>query len=127
MTHRLLYIEDNLDNQFLIGLWFKKSRFELTVCGTAEEALAKVGSEPAFDAIILDVNLPGDLSGADFLKQLRMNTANLGVPVIMVSGHSSIDHIPGLSPSNYQFFLSKPFRKHELMDILNSLFPASAD
>jgi CheY-like chemotaxis protein len=118
-----LYIEDNLDNQFLVNLWFKRLPIELILCSTAEEGMQTLqnGSKP--DVIILDVNLPGTLSSTDFLTAIRTRPEHAFTPVIMVSGHSTLEHVPGLSAEQYQYFLPKPFKKQDLIDILLSLFP----
>jgi CheY-like chemotaxis protein len=119
----ILYIEDNLDNQFLVNLWFRRLPYRLTLCATAEEGLQVIDKGDHADVIVLDVNLPGDLTGPQMLEKLRKMDAAKNTPVIMVSGHSTLEHVPGLNASDYQFFLPKPFKKQELLDILSKLFP----
>jgi CheY-like chemotaxis protein len=119
----ILYIEDNLDNQFLVNLWFRRLPYRLTLCATAEEALQVIDKGDHADVIVLDVNLAGDLTGPQMLEKLRKMDVAKNTPVIMVSGHSSLEKVPGLNASDYQFFLPKPFKKQELLDILSRLFP----
>jgi DNA-binding NarL/FixJ family response regulator len=59
----------------------------LEVCGevaSAEEALEKLPSANA-DVAVLDVSLPGDMSGIDLLRELKQLFPDL--PILVVSGN----------------------------------------
>jgi two-component system response regulator AtoC len=120
-TKSVLYVEDNADNQFLVGLYTKKTRYELSVATTAEEGLSII-HQKHFDAIILDVNLSGDMTGMEFLNAVRKEAVFEKTAVIIVSGLPSAGHVPGLEDGTYQCFLPKPFRKQELLDVLDRIF-----
>jgi DNA-binding NarL/FixJ family response regulator len=60
---------------------------DLVVCGeagTAQEALAALPAANA-DVVVLDVSLPGGMSGIDLLRELKQQYPDL--PVLVVSGN----------------------------------------
>ena len=67
---RILLIEDNFDVQQFVSGIARLERAGITIARTGEEALAILGDDNAFDAILIDINLPG-ISGWDVLRSLR--------------------------------------------------------
>lgn len=82
--------------------------------GSASEFL----SEPLTDGVsclVLDVRLPG-LSGLDFQAELKR--ANIGVPIIFISGHGDIPMTVRAMKGGAVEFLPKPFRDQDLLDAI---------
>jgi len=77
---------------------------------SAEEAADLLGKEP-FDVMLLDVILPG-ASGVEFLQFVRKFQPNL--PVIMISGASSIKPVMKALELGAADFIRKPFDIDEL-------------
>jgi FixJ family two-component response regulator len=63
--------------------------------------------------IVLDVRLP-DLSGLDLQQELAK--ANVGLPVIFVTGHADIPMTVRAMKAGAVEFLTKPFREQELLE-----------
>ena len=61
------------------------------------------------DVVLLDWQMPG-LSGLDFVKMVRSDphTPNPFVPIIMVTGHTHIDHVRLARDAGVNEFLAKP-------------------
>ena len=71
-----------------------------------------------YDAIILDVMLPG-MDGFTVLKKLRQ--AGNSVPVLMLTARGELeDRVKGLE-SGADYYLPKPFEKQELIAILRAI------
>ncbi|HUO85338.1 MAG TPA: sigma-54 dependent transcriptional regulator [Thermoanaerobaculia bacterium] len=93
---------------------------EAVLCESAEEALARYNRQE-FDLILLDIWLPG-IDGLDLLERLR--NAGGGPPVIVISGHGSIDTAVRATRLGAFDFLEKPLSlervtltvKHALSD-----------
>jgi len=68
------------------------------------------------DVIILDWMMEG-MSGLEFVKMLRTNpqTPNPFVPVIMLTGHTHIDHVRQARDAGVNEFLAKPVSVKALM------------
>jgi CheY-like chemotaxis protein len=61
------------------------------------------------DVIILDWMMEG-MSGLDFAREIRTspNTPNPFVPIIMLTGHTAIDHVRQARDAGVNEFLAKP-------------------
>jgi DNA-binding response OmpR family regulator len=90
--HRLLMIDDDIKLCHLIRDYFNPMGFELYFAHDGHEGL-KTARNSRFDAILLDVMLPG-LDGFELLRQLRMFCTT---PVVMLTGRGEeTDRIVGL-------------------------------
>lgn len=67
---RILLIEDNRDVQQFVSGIARLERAEIAVVRSGEEGLDLLAADAKFDAILLDLNLPG-ISGWDVLRSLR--------------------------------------------------------
>src|SRR5262245_58577877 len=63
--------------------------------------------------LVLDVRLPG-LSGLDL--QAELTKANVGIPIIFITGHGDIPMTVRAMKAGAVEFLTKPFRDQELLD-----------
>ena len=63
---------------------------EVTQAGSLEDALKRVSESAEVDLVILDMNMPG-MNGLEGLKVMR--TRNPDVPVVMLSGVASSEHV----------------------------------
>jgi DNA-binding NtrC family response regulator len=84
--------------------------YEVEVAGSAEIALDKLGKQ-TFDAILLDVQLPG-IDGLAMLDELR--TREIHTPVIMMSGHATIDVAMEATRRGADDFIEKPIGSDRL-------------
>jgi two-component system, chemotaxis family, chemotaxis protein CheY len=62
------------------------------------------------DVIVLDWMLEGEMSGLDFTRKLRnaQDSPNPFVPIIMLTGHTHIDHVRQARDAGVNEFLAKP-------------------
>ena len=81
---QVLVVEDDLDFAVVLLHGLQLIGAEATLASTGEEALETV-RQRRFDLIILDVRLPG-ISGLEVCRQLKMDPAQRGIPVIFSSG-----------------------------------------
>jgi FixJ family two-component response regulator len=78
---------------------------------TAEFLLSKPPNEVS--CLILDVRLPG-LGGLDF--QTELAAANIGIPIIFITGHGDIPMTVRALKAGAIEFLTKPFRDQDILD-----------
>ncbi len=78
-------------------------------------------SNNPFSAIIVDLTIPAGMGGKELVKEIRKTDAE--IPVFVSSGYAE-DPIMA-DPGKYGFTgsLSKPFRKSDLMELLNKHLP----
>jgi PAS domain S-box-containing protein len=79
----ILIVEDNTGTATLQRRAVERAGYRVLTAGSAEEAIEVLKADEV-SLILLDNRLPGELSGLDFLTNLRSVSPDL--PVIMVSG-----------------------------------------
>ena len=87
MVRRLLYIEDNEDNLYMLQLWFDVlGGYEILSArdGVAGIAMA-AGERP--DLILMDLNLP-EIDGWEATRRLKADPATRDIPIIALSAHA---------------------------------------
>lgn len=108
---RVLLIEDEPHTARAIELALAS---EGIICDTAElgEDGIQIGSIYDYDLVIVDLCLP-DINGFEVV--LRFRSAKVKVPILILSGLSSVDHkIKGLG-FGADDYLTKPFNSRELI------------
>jgi len=86
-VRRLLYIEDNEDNLYMLQLWFDVlGGYEILSArdGVAGIAMA-AGERP--DLILMDLNLP-EIDGWEATRRLKADPATRDIPIIALSAHA---------------------------------------
>lgn len=117
----ILVVDDDARLRGLLKEFLSSKGYRVT---TAPSALAAktMMSGLSFDAMVLDVMMPGE-SGLAFIKRLRGKA--LVMPVLMLSALAeSDDRISGLE-SGSDDYLTKPFEPQELLLRLQSLIRRS--
>ncbi len=113
MGANILIVEDEESILELIAINLHQAGFNPMRALNAEYA-DKLIREALPDLIILDWMLPG-MSGIEFAKRLRSNTATKKIPIIMLTAKSEEENkIQGLD-SGADDYLTKPFSPRELV------------
>ena len=81
--HRVLVIDDDLDNLESIKAGLEFKGYDVSVASNGAEALALLRSEPRFDSIVCDVGMP-DMNGWEVAAKIA--ELNLGARVYMLTG-----------------------------------------
>jgi two-component system OmpR family response regulator len=114
---RVLIVEDEPKMAALIRRGMRAEGVNADVVTRGEDAVVQAGSS-AYDAIVLDVMLPG-MDGYDACKALREQ--GTWSPVLMLTARDAIeDRVRGLD-GGADDYLTKPFSFAELMARLRSL------
>lgn len=111
---RVLVVDDEPDIAVLVRLTLEGDGHEVSVAADGETALAMV-DEGAFDAVILDVMMPG-MNGFDVLTALKSDPEPCvsSIPVIMLTARASdLDRIRG-GIEGAVFYMTKPFSGTDL-------------
>lgn len=101
----VLVVEDHPVNQQVARDFMDALGHRVTVAETGEEALT-LARAARFDAILMDVNLPG-ISGIEATRQLREDGAE-GVPIIGVSAHVQPSDIAACRAAGMDEVIAKP-------------------
>jgi DNA-binding NtrC family response regulator len=115
--HKALIIDDESGVRFGIRKFLDKHGYdvqEADACREAEELFR--ASSP--DVVILDYMLP-DGSGLDLM--LKLKSIDADVPIIMLTGHGSIDLAVQAIKEGAEQFLTKPVKLDALLVVLDRL------
>ncbi|MEZ4607639.1 MAG: response regulator transcription factor [Deinococcales bacterium] len=114
---RILVIEDDEALRELLVLHLEQAAFQVIEAASAEVAWDKLSWA---DVVVLDWMLP-ELSGVEWLEQLRKHRDHAHLPVLMLTARASErDKVEGLS-SGADDYLSKPFSTAELIARIKAL------
>jgi DNA-binding NtrC family response regulator len=107
---RLLLVDDDVDLRQDMKNFFQRSGYEVSDCGTAQEAL-ELADRRHFDVTILDMVLPG-MSGLELLDKLKARGSDS--QVVMLTGEGTIETAVEAIKKGACEFLTKPIRLKEL-------------
>ena len=114
---RILLVEDERKVASFIARALKENTYAVDVVETGEKAI-EAGSEVAYDAILLDVRLPG-LSGIEVCRELRQR--GIEAPVLMLTARGLVEQrVEGLD-AGADDYLTKPFVLAELLARVRAL------
>jgi DNA-binding response OmpR family regulator len=115
---RLLIIEDNPDIVANLYEFFEPKGYVLDSAGNGYTGLGLAAEHP-YDAVVLDVMLPG-LNGVELCQKLR-NELNIATPVLMLTARDTLaDKVSGFD-AGADDYLVKPFSLVELEIRLKAL------
>jgi two-component system, NtrC family, nitrogen regulation response regulator NtrX len=118
MPDRILVVDDEVNIVKSIAMILRGEGMAVEGAGSGEEALVRL-REQSFDAVLLDINLPG-IDGLETLRELRAEWPQL--PVIMVSGHATIERAVEATRLGALDFMEKPFsRDRALLNVRNAM------
>jgi CheY-like chemotaxis protein len=117
MRHRVLIVDDDESMRLLLaGLVSGELEAEVQLAGTCEQAL-RLAEGQAFDAILLDLQMPG-VGGFGVLYGVRRSRMNARTPVIMVSIVSEAAAVTRCLAAGANAYLVKPVKHAELAKTL---------
>ena len=108
---RVLVIDDQQDVRAMICMVLRLNHFDVIEADSAKTAL-KAFAESDFDAAVVDIFLE-DANGFDLIAAMRETVPDL--PVVAVSGMTTLDAVARSSDLPNLVCLQKPFRPVELI------------
>jgi two-component system nitrogen regulation response regulator NtrX len=116
MAHDILIVDDEADIRMLIAGVLKDEGYATREAADSEETLAELRArQPTL--VILDIWLQGsELDGIEILRQLRAEMPS--VPVVMISGHGTIETAVEAIKIGAYDFIEKPFKSDRLLLIV---------
>lgn len=107
----ILIVDDEKNILGSVARALRMESYEVDVAGSAKVALDKVAAQ-AFDLILADVQMPV-MDGISMIEQL--NALGSQIPVIVMSGHATIDTAVRATQLGARDFLEKPIGTERLL------------
>jgi len=122
MSKNVLIVDDQEDIRLLLEGILEDEGYSTLQAESSQDA-EKLISENKVDMIILDIWLEGsDLDGIELLKKLVKT--NPDVPVVMISGHGSIETAVSTIQIGAYDFIEKPFEADKLLVLVKRALEA---
>ena len=87
---KILYVEDNPDNVYMLTRRLKKKGFELVIAGDGQEGIDKAIEESP-DLILMDLSLP-TMDGWTATAEIKKIEGLKDIPIIALSAHAMPEH-----------------------------------
>ena len=114
---RILIVDDEKNIVSSLTSILADEGYEVSIAGDGVEALELIQKDPP-DLVILDIWLPG-MDGIEVLKTLK--SYNLGVEVLIMSGHGTIDTAIKATKLGAQDFIEKPFSLDRITESIKNI------
>ena len=106
----VLVVDDERDTCDLLEMALSRQGMQVTTCTTAADALEKVASRD-FDVVLSDLTMP-DVSGLELCE--RIIALRPDVPVVLITGHGSLETAMGAIRAGAYDFVTKPIESKTL-------------
>jgi two-component system cell cycle response regulator DivK len=117
---RVLYVEDNEDNVYLLTLNLDLlGGYELLVATDGIEGIATASAEKP-DLILMDLNLPG-MDGWEATRRLKADPATRNIPIIALTAHAMAGDREKALAAGCDEFDTKPIDFDGLLKKMQSL------
>jgi two-component system, cell cycle response regulator DivK len=121
---RILYVEDNEDNIYMLRRRLAKHGYDMIVAGDGAQGVEVAGREMP-DLILMDLSLPV-LSGWDAARQLKSSVETKPIPIIALSAHALDGEREKALAAGCDDFEAKPVDLESLLEKITQLLGGSA-
>ncbi|MCU0932922.1 MAG: sigma-54 dependent transcriptional regulator [Thiobacillaceae bacterium] len=118
---RILLIDDEAIALANLSHVLKREGYAVTACKDGAEGLAAL-RRGDFDLVLTDLRMPG-VDGMEVLREARQTHPD--VPVIMITGHASLDSAVEAMKAGAYHYIAKPFRLAEAREVVRGALEMS--
>ena len=110
---KILYVEDNPDNVYMLTRRLKKKGFEVLVAEDGQQGVEMALSESP-DLILMDLSLP-IMDGWEATKNIKADEKGKNIPIIALSAHAMEEHKKSAMKAGCNDYDTKPVDLKRLM------------
>ncbi len=118
---RILLVEDNPVNQLVAKGMLGKLGCDVVVSSNGAEALQQL-EQDHFDLVLMDCNMPV-MNGYDATRRIRESGRWSNLPIIALTANAMPEEREHCKAAGMSDYLAKPFRREELMALLDQWIP----
>ncbi len=120
MTKQILAIDDDLGIRTIVQMSLEAAaQWQVTLASSGAEGLELARSQP-FDAILLDVMMPGQ-DGVETFHQLRADDSASAIPVILFTAKARRRELNALQSLGVMGVITKPFKATTLVQEIETI------
>ena len=118
---RIAVVDDNATNREVLQEYLNSWGVSVTAFASPLDALsaltAAAGQGPAFDAAILDYQMP-DMDGLEMARRIRRDPALVALPIVLLTSSAQRGDAAAAAAAGVGGYLTKPVRSSHLYDVL---------
>jgi two-component system cell cycle response regulator DivK len=111
---RVLIIEDNEDNMYMIKFILENNQMEVIMAETGVDGYAKALKERP-DLILMDIQLP-DINGIEVTKRIRQSSVGNTIPILAISSYAMVGDKQKALSAGCTGYIEKPINPETIMD-----------
>lgn len=112
--HHLIVIDDEPFIGRMIEMQFGQGPFVVSTALDGPSGLALLRAHPDAALALVDVNLPGGVSGLDVIEEARQEPALARVPFVVLTATGQQAHLDRARALGAAAVVTKPFSPHKL-------------
>ncbi|MBT0664637.1 response regulator [Geobacter pelophilus] len=124
MKRKILYIEDNEQNLYLVRFILEKHGYEVLSAMDGQEGIDLAAAVKP-DLILLDIQLPL-MDGYAVARQLRANPDLAGIPIVAVTSYAMAGDRDKALAAGCNGYIEKPINPDTFMQQVESHLPVPA-
>ena len=121
---KILYVEDNEDNIFMLERRLKKAGYEVVIARDGAAGLESVRTNHP-DLILLDLSLP-KIDGWEVARRLKADSTTAAIPVIALTAHATTTDREQALEAGCDEFETKPVEWRRLSVVIKATLDARA-
>lgn len=106
MPARILIIDDNSANLYLMAYLLREAGYEVVVAGNGQDGLEVARAQP-LDLIICDAQMPV-MDGYEFARHVKRDPMLAGLPLVSVTAYAMAGDREKSLAAGFDEYLSKP-------------------
>lgn len=118
-NRKILYVEDNEDNAYMLSRRLKKRGFDVDISSNGRDGVERARALLP-DIILIDLNLPV-MDGITATKLLKADEKTAGIPIIIVSSHVFLSERESSLEAGCDEFETKPIDFERLLKKISNL------
>jgi len=122
--NKILIVEDDKYLARTLKKLFDKKNLESEIAFNGKEALTKIKENPDFSIILTDLVMP-EMGGMELIENVK-NT-HPDIEIIVMTGYGDIKTAVEAMKKGASDFITKPFDKEELLNIINKILKKETD
>lgn len=119
MARKILLVEDNPQNRYLVTFLLEKNGYEVVVAEDGEEAISAV-AEHVPDLILMDVQLP-KLDGYEATRRIKADSRYADIPLVALTAHSMKGDRGKAMAAGCDDYVTKPVDADQLIGRIKDL------
>ncbi|MCG2721471.1 MAG: response regulator [Thermodesulfovibrionales bacterium] len=114
MAKRILIVEDNENNMYLISFILKKGGYEIIQAWNGEEGVELAKKERP-DLIVMDIMLPG-IDGYEATKRIRETDDAKEIPVVALTSYAMVGDREKAFAAGCAGYIEKPLDPEKILE-----------